>query len=240
MTQLPAAARVLGTLGVAGIAALDATPVAQTMLFQPLVTASVLGALWGDWRTALEVGVVLQILAAGTLPLGARTPEDYAAGGVAGAAVALMAASRYISNGWREACALLGVVTGLLAAVIGVRLLKWQRRRNEGLSRWCEAAVLEGHEGALAAAHRAAIALAFAIGVAYCAVWIALLPPLVARWAGAESLRLARAWSLAQPLWLGLGLAQLLHAFLQRRITRAALYGISLVAAWLVLMVGAP
>jgi len=124
--------------------------------------------------------------------------------------------------------------------VIGVRLLKWQRRRNEGLSRWCEAAVLEGHEGALAAAHRAAIALAFAIGVAYCAVWIALLPPLVARWAGAESLRLARAWSLAQPLWLGLGLAQLLHAFLQRRITRAALYGISLVAAWLVLMVGAP
>ena len=57
---------------------------AQTLLSQPLVTATALGALWGDWLTAFEVGLVLQILAASTLPLGARTPEDYATGGVIG------------------------------------------------------------------------------------------------------------------------------------------------------------
>ena len=235
-----AVARVLGTLLVAGLAALDATPVAQTLLSQPLVTATALGALWGDWRTALEVGLVLQILAAGTLPLGARTPEDYAAGGVVGVAIALMAAARQPFEMYREGCALVGVVAGLLAATGGVPLIKWQRRRNEGLSRWCEAALLEGQEGALSAAHRAAIVLSFAVGVTYCAAWLAVGAPLAARLAGTESLRLARAWSLAQPLWLGLGLAQLLHVFLQRRLARAALFGIALVAAWLVLMVGSP
>jgi hypothetical protein len=39
-------------------------------------------------------------------------------------------------------------------------------------------------------------------------------------------------------LWIGLGLAQLLHAFVQRRLTRAALFGVALLAGWLVLMVG--
>ena len=232
--------RILATLALAGLAALDATPVAQTLFSQPLVTGALLGALWGDWRTALEVGLVLQILAAATLPLGARTPEDYAAGGVIGVAVALMAAARHPFEMARESCAFLGVLAGLLAAVGGVALLKWQRRRNEGLSRWCEAALLAGHTGALGAAQRAAIFLSFAIGVTYCAAWLAVAAPLATRFAGVESLRFARMWSLAQPLWLGLGIAQLLHAFVQRQLARAALFGVALVAAWLALMVGSP
>ena len=50
-----------------------------------------------------------------------------------------------------------------------------------------------------------------------------------------ESLRLARAWSLAEPLWIGLGLAQLLHAFIQRRLTRELLFwgGTAVVLWWL-------
>ena len=59
--------QVFATLLLGGVAVLDATPVAQTLLSQPLVTATLLGALWGEWRVALEVGVVLQILAASTL-----------------------------------------------------------------------------------------------------------------------------------------------------------------------------
>ena len=81
------------TLLIGGVAALDATPVAQTFLSQPLVTGTLLGAVWGEMSTALQVAVVLQILAASTLPVGARTPEDYAADGVAGAAVGLALAS---------------------------------------------------------------------------------------------------------------------------------------------------
>jgi len=232
-------ARLLGTLAIGGIAALDATPIAQTLISQPLVTATALGALWGDWVTAFEVGLVLQILAASTLPLGARTAEDYSTGGVIGVALALIAAQRVPFEMYRQSCAMLGVIAGLLAATLGVPLLKWQRRRHEGLARWCEAAVRAGHPGALAAAQRAAITLAFAVAVAYVAVWMAALP-LVSGFAERESLRLSRAWTLAQPLWLGLGLAQLMHAFLQRRLARAALYGVSLVVAWLVFILGTP
>ena len=129
---------VLGTVLLAGLAAVDAVPVGQTLLSQPLVTAALLGGLWGDWPIALEVGVVLQLLAACTMPIGARTPEDYAVGGVVGTGLALALAAHQPFAMARDACALLGVIAGMAAATAGVPLLRWQRRRNEGLSRWCE------------------------------------------------------------------------------------------------------
>ena len=229
--------QVFATLLLGGVAVLDATPVAQTLLSQPLVTATLLGALWGDWRVALEVGVVLQILAASTLPIGSRTPEDYASGGVVGAGVALIIAARQNFIMLADSAALMGVLAGLVSAVLGVPLVKWQRRRNEGLSRWCEAEVRRGDAGAPGAAQRAGVVLAFAVGVGYCAVCLALGVWLLGPLAGRHSVRLARAWSLAQPLWIGLGLAHLLQAFVQRRLTRAALFAMAVLAAWLVLMV---
>ena len=76
--------QLLATIAMGGIVALDATPVAQTLLSQPLVAGTLLGWLWGDMHTAIQVGLVLQIYAASTQPVGARTPEDYAVGGVVG------------------------------------------------------------------------------------------------------------------------------------------------------------
>jgi PTS system mannose-specific IIC component len=230
--------QILGTLLLGGLAALDATPVAQTMLSQPLVTATLLGWLWGDWSVALAVGVVLQVLAAGTSPIGARTPEDYATGGVIGAGVALALSSQQVFVYARDACALLGVLCGMAAAIGGVPLIKWQRRAHEGLARWCESELRGGVAGALARSQGAAVVLAFGIGVAYCALCIGVgwlgLSGLLSR----ESLRLSHAWGAAQPLWLGFGLAQLLNAFVQRRLTRAAVFGIALIGAWLILLVG--
>lgn len=226
----------VGTVLLGGLAALDATPVAQTLLSQPLVTATALGLLWGDLPTALGVGVVLQILAASTLPVGARTPEDYATGGVVGTGLALALGAHAPYEYWRQSAMLLGAFAGMVTAVGGVPLIKWQRRRNEGLSRWCEQALRAGDERALGRAHAAAVALAFGVGVAYCGALLVLaflgLKGLVVQ----ESMRLARAWELLQPLWLGFGFAQLLHAFVQRRLTRAAVFGASLIGAWLVLV----
>lgn len=217
---------------------LDATPAGQTLLSQPLVTASLLGLLWGDWPVAIGVGIVLQVLAASTLPVGARTPEDYAMGGVIGVTLAMMLAHDQPFAMARDASRLLGCLAGLVAATLGVPLLRAQRRHNEGLGRWVESRVRDGHPRALGVAQGAAVVLAFAIGVTFAAVCLGLgvwaLRPLVAH----ESIRLARAWALAEPLWLGLGLAQLLHAFVQRRLTRAAIFGAALLATWLAVMVG--
>ena len=229
----------LVTVVLGGVAALDAEPVAQTLLSQPLVTATLLGLAWGDWHTALEVGIVLQVLAASTLPVGARTPEDYAIGGVVGAGLALALAHDEAFTVARQGCAMLGVMAGMATAAAGVPLLKWKRRHNEGLARWCEEAVRAGDAGAPGRAQRAGVVLAFALGVTYTALalglgWL-LLDPLASH----ESLRLARAWTLARPLWLGLGLAQVLSAFLQRRLTRGVLFGAALIAAWMFLMIGA-
>lgn len=226
----------VGTVLLGGVAALDATPVAQTLLSQPLVTATVLGLLWGDLPTALSVGVVLQILAASTLPVGSRTPEDYATGGVVGTGVALALGAHAPFEYLRQSAMLVGTFAGMLTAVGGVPLIKWQRRRNEGLSHWCEQALRAGDERALGRAHAAAVALAFGVGVAYCAVAMGAVFLLTRGAVVQESMRLARAWELLQPLWLGFGFAQLLHAFVQRRLTRAAVFGASLVGAWLVLV----
>jgi mannose/fructose/N-acetylgalactosamine-specific phosphotransferase system component IIC len=228
-----------GTLAVGGLAALDGTPVAQTLASQPLVTATILGALWGDWSTALGVGVVLQILAASTLPIGARTPEDYSVGGVVGAGVALAIAAGAPFEHVRQAASLTGVLAGMLAATAGVPLLRWQRRWNEGLARWCEDELRAGRERALAESQVAALALAFAIGLAATACWL-VLGHAVASLVERESLRLAGAWHLLQPLWLGFGFAQLLHAFVQRRLERAGVFAAALVGAWLVIVAGAP
>ncbi|MCC6350757.1 MAG: PTS sugar transporter subunit IIC [Candidatus Eisenbacteria bacterium] len=232
--------RVALTALLGGVAALDATPVAQTLLSQPLVTASLIGWLWGDWATALAVGVVLQILAASTLPIGSRTPEDYAAGGVVGAGVALALAPGAGLQPWRDAAQLAGVFAGLLAATTGVPLIRWQRRRNEGLARWCEAELRAGHEGAPGIANLAGAAMAFGVGVAFCAVWIGGAALLLRGFVENESLHLSRAWTLAQPLWLGFGLAQLLHAFVQRRLIRAAVFAAAMIGAWLTLVMGTP
>lgn len=228
------------TLLLGGVAALDAAPIAQTFLSQPLVTGTLLGAVWGDWEVALEVAIVLQILAASTVPVGSRTPEDFAAGGVVGVGTALAIASQQPFSVARDAAALLGVLAGLGTALAGAGLLRWQRRLNEGLSRWCEVRLRLGDERALGAAQGAAIVLAFAVGVAYCAACLGAAVAGLRHLVATESLWLGRAWHLAQPLWLGLGLAQLLHSFVQRRLSRVALFAAALMAAWLTHLVGKP
>jgi mannose/fructose/N-acetylgalactosamine-specific phosphotransferase system component IIC len=230
--------QLLATIAMGGIVALDATPVAQTLLSQPLVAGTLLGWLWGDMHTAIQVGLVLQIYAASTQPVGARTPEDYAVGGVVGVGLALALAAPQTFEFSRQSAQLLGVLGGMFTAVIGMPLIKWQRRRNEALGRWCEYELRSGSRVALVHAHGAAIVLTFGLGVGLTAVCLAAGIAGFSNLVVNESLRLSHAWRLAQPILIGVGLAQLLNLFVQRRLMRAAVFGLGLIATWLVLMLG--
>ncbi len=227
-------AQLLGTVLMGGVAGADASALAQLLISQPLVTATLLGLLWHDVPLALSAGSVLQMMAAGALPLGARTPEDYSAGGVVGASVTLVLAQGHPFTSSRDAAVLLGVLAGMLASMGGVPLARWQRRRNEGLARWAEQELLSGARGVLLQASWAGVALAFGLGVSYCALCLALGVWLGSHWVAVESLRLANAWLLAQPLWMGFGVAQLLYAFIRRRPRRALLFAAALTAGWVV------
>src|SRR2546426_356820 len=111
---------------------------------------------------------------------------------------------------------LLGGVAALDATPLAQTLLSHPLVTGTLLG-WCESEIRRGDERALGESHRAAVVLAFAVGVSFTAVSVGLGLTALNRTVAHESLRLSRAWLVAQPLWLGLGLAQLLSAFVQRR-----------------------
>jgi hypothetical protein len=139
----------------------------------------------------------------------------------------------------RASSALVGVMVGMLVATLSVPALKWQRRRNEALARWCEAELHAGRTSALRSAQGAGVVLAFGVGVGFTALAVGIGFRVFRGVVSDHSIPLSHAWTLAQPLWLGLGLAQLLHAFVQRRLTRAAIFAVALLGTWLFLLVRA-
>ena len=79
---------VLGLL--AGILALDDTAFAQTWLGQPLPAAVIAGYLCGDPLTGLAVGLPLQLVLAGNLPVGQTFTGDPTSAAIAAVAGAIL------------------------------------------------------------------------------------------------------------------------------------------------------
>jgi hypothetical protein len=225
------------TILLGGIAALDATPVAQTLLSQPLVTGTLLAALWGDWRTGSKWRSSFRC----SRPARSRSARVRPL--ISRPVVSLESEPRWRSGRAARSRSLRrrrhgGRDDRVDRGGAGHGAAPLAAAAQRGLARWCEAEVRRGNDRALGQAHTAAVVLAFAVGVGYSAAASVLASAGLQGLAVNESLRLARAWRLAEPLWLGLGLAQLLHLFVQRRLLRVALFGSSLVAAWLWLLVG--
>lgn len=124
---------ILGLL--AGILALDDTAFAQTWIGQPLPAAVIAGYLCGDPLTGLAVGLPLQLVLAGNLPIGQTFTGDPTSASIAAVSGAILS-GRHLppfvagdpGNSWH----FLGwVILGAgLLSLVGHLLVQAERRAN--------------------------------------------------------------------------------------------------------------
>jgi PTS system mannose-specific IIC component len=78
-----------------GLVAVERKAFLQAMLSRPLVCATVMGLLLGDWVSGLSVGMLLELFFLGTASLGAAIPDNdtLSASGTAAAAATMAAAT---------------------------------------------------------------------------------------------------------------------------------------------------
>jgi mannose/fructose/N-acetylgalactosamine-specific phosphotransferase system component IIC len=172
------------------------------------VGGALAGMVWGDAYSGMQVGALLQLFALAGLPLGGRTPEDFASAGIVGASIALYL--RHVMTTTSFAAPLVcGTVAGLITALVGRLLVRWLRARNVGLAHWLDAELAQGHAGAIDRAHVLGVFHAFAIGAGFVLASTVVLAASAHALVSADSLAVERACTLAEPaLWgLGAGLA---------------------------------
>ncbi len=98
-----------GLLG--GICYLDRTAAFQLMLHRPLIAATLMGTIFGDFTAGAQVGAVLELIYLARLPVGASLPPDDTGAAIfAGSAAAAASSSIGLDSGSFTALILLSVV----------------------------------------------------------------------------------------------------------------------------------
>ncbi|HUL02759.1 MAG TPA: PTS sugar transporter subunit IIC [Gemmatimonadales bacterium] len=146
---------------------LDLVSVPQVMIARPLVAGAVAGAMLGDIPTGLQVGVVFELFQHDILPMGAVRYPEY---GPATVAAVSAAHATSAADGFG-----LGVIVGLITAILGGSSIHLMRRVNAYAVRRAADALDGGDvrtlvrlhvESILRDAARAAIVTAIGLGFA--------------------------------------------------------------------------
>jgi len=211
-----------------GLVAADSAAFLQVLVSQPLVAASVTGLLWGHLGVGCEIGAVLQLFALGVLPVGGRTPEDFAVGSVVGTATAALLERTDPVAAAQGGPLLYALLAAFATALLGKSVIGWVRRRNERLARWVEERLEAGDLSALGRAQWAGVAQAIGVGVLWTAValvaWAALGRVVFAR----QGVAFGGAYRLASPLLWGFGAGSVARG-LSRGRKPAAVFWLALV-----------
>jgi len=172
------------------------------------VGGALAGAIWGDAYSGMQVGALLQLFALAGLPLGGRTPEDFASAGVVGPSIALYLRHQLPTASF-AAPLVCGTAAGLIVALFGRLLVRWLRARNVGLAHWLDKELGAGNAGAVDTAHALGVFHAFALGASFVLVSTVALALCARQLVAFDALAVERASTLAEPaLWgLGAGLA---------------------------------
>jgi len=155
-----------------GLLGLDTVSFPQAMVARPLVASTVAGAFFGAPVNGLLVGVVLELLALETLPVGASRYPEWGAASVAAGAVA--------SEHPIDAAGALAIVAlgGLAAAQLGGMSMTSLRKLNAYWARRWRASVDRGSASAVVGLQLAGLGADYLRGALLAAAAAAVLAPL--------------------------------------------------------------
>jgi mannose PTS system EIIC component len=142
--------------GLAGLLALDATAVAQTMVSQPIVAGATAGLICGEPALGALLGVVLQLVWLGALPVGAAGFPDAPVGTVVGVGTMWLMLR---AGGGPGLAVPAGLAVAILVGEIGRAIVRLQRKWNVRLS---ESALVAADSGEPASGVRRAVATGLA------------------------------------------------------------------------------
>jgi len=142
----------------AGIVAVDTTAAFQLMISQPVVAATLAGLVVGEPASGLMVGLTLQLVWTGVLPVGGAGFPDAGVAAVVGAGTAGLLARSGQPAGWTVAS---GLVLALVVGMVGKLVVARLRRKNVALADRAREAVVSGDIGAVRRIVLRAIGLRF-------------------------------------------------------------------------------
>jgi len=157
---------------------LDLVSMPQAMIARPLVAGAVAGAMLGDLKIGLQLGVILELFQYDILPMGAVRYPEYGPATVAAVAAAHAAALALpLAETERQLGAVgLGVVVGLVTGLLGGISIHQMRRINTWAVRRCADALERGETNVIVRLHvwsilrdGARAALVTAVGLALAA-----------------------------------------------------------------------
>lgn len=113
-----------------GLISLDRTAAFQLMVSRPIVAAPLVGIILGDPLTGLKLGLLLELLWIGYLPVGSSVPPDETLVSITATAVSVWML-RSVGGGGTDAGLIVFVLVVLMpAAVVGQRLDSRIRKMN--------------------------------------------------------------------------------------------------------------
>ncbi|MEJ2202093.1 MAG: PTS sugar transporter subunit IIC [Desulfuromonadaceae bacterium] len=137
--------------GVSILAGLDRTAAGQTLFSRPLVAASATGFLLDDFQTGMQVGILMELLWLGRLPVGASIPPDDTQIAVAGTGLAVIM-GRWIGWGGLP-MVLLSLLVSMPLGKVGQLFDRLARKGNERLLDRAASALRAGRHDVLERFH---------------------------------------------------------------------------------------
>ncbi|MCK9582991.1 MAG: PTS sugar transporter subunit IIC [Endomicrobiales bacterium] len=126
---------------IAALISLDITPFGQFMFSRPIVVAPLFGCILGDLTSGIWIGIIVEFVWIGILPMGAAVPADITTVAI----LATIWGIKTMPN--NNAVMVLALIFALPSAMFFKLLDMWIRKINVLVMRWVENGVKAGKIG---------------------------------------------------------------------------------------------